>query len=438
MLHSINISRLLSLLLALPLLMAGATACDSSADGPVDNGEEPAARTSIGLYLTIPTLTDEARIARTPSLNPGEDGYDPGEGYENYIDLAGNDYRIYVFTPDNRLYTAVSNSDVDIVSYNFTQFSRIYGLSFPVDQDFFDRFDGKALKLVVLANWHNTYPEATQIGGSALADESQATTLDDLVNASQDEAGFMDYTPVTPSIAHDSRIPLYGVTEFTTVKLQNGLLTWLGDVRLLRALAKVEIYDRPDSDLKIESVSLSRFNTSLAKAPAKVKTTSDYVHNAYIADYVSTPTIPTRTDGNGSNFENSSPISLSQTDNGHFIVYVPEYRNLLSGTPRQDSERMRLVVRYAGEDPYYVDFKYYSYPPSTSSAKLGDYFDVLRNVWYQFEVNHSRYTFDVEVIEQPYSGVNLNPDFGLNRDEDGYLIDSDGNRLTDANGEWIK
>lgn len=469
---------LLALLLTIGVALAACSSPDEPTPAPDPAGPEP--QTRIGLYLNLPVLTDGATatsrslISRTPTDGPdGPASYDPGFGYENYIDLNGKDYRIYVFTPDNQLYTEVSTDSVDIVSWNFTQFSRIYGLSFPVDKNFHDRFNGQNLKLVVLANWHGVYPtnlhpmvpytsadgntsgsstggtSSSTGGNSSSASGSETasyTTLTDLVSCAEDAAGFMNckvtstgtaigstdiagnrYSPfpATAPLTHDTRIPLFGVTEFQTVNILTNLLTWLGNVDLLRAVAKIDVYDAPNTTAPISAVSLTRYNTALAKAPAGITSHGDYVHGSYNPDYANIPTIP----GSDYTYECADRIPLTKVDdhtspdNGHYIIYVPEYRNLASitkpsgstdtptGNPRQDSERARLVIQYPDRDPYYVDFKYYANSPN--GAKEGDHFNILRNYWYKFELNKILDHINVVVQMVPYAEVTLKPDFGL-------------------------
>lgn len=443
---------LLALLLTIGVALAACSSPDEPTPAPDPAGPEP--QTRIGLYLNLPVLTDGATatsrslISRTPTDGPdGPASYDPGFGYENYIDLNGKDYRIYVFTPDNQLYTEVSTDSVDIVSWNFTQFSRIYGLSFPVDKNFHDRFNGQNLKLVVLANWHGVYPtnlhpmvpytsadgntsgsstggtSSSTGGNSSSASGSETasyTTLTDLVSCAEDAAGFMNYTPVTPAISHDTRIPLFGVTEFQTINILTNLLTWLGNVDLLRAVAKIDVYDAPNTTAPISAVSLTRYNTALAKAPAGITSHGDYVHGSYNPDYVNTPTIPVRADGK--DCESRSPISLTPVDdtdspdNGHYIIYVPEYRNIesktaLTGTPRQDTERARLSLTFKDVGTCEIDFKYYNEPPANSGYRKGDHFNILRNYWYRFEVNKLPDGVVVQVV--PYAISSLKPGFGL-------------------------
>ena len=461
---------LLALLLTIGVALAACSSPDEPTPAPDPAGPEP--QTRIGLYLNLPVLTDGATatsrslISRTPTDGPnGPASYDPGYGYENYIDLNGKDYRIYVFTPDNQLYTEVSTDSVDIVSWNFTQFSRIYGLSFPVDKNFHDRFNGKNLKLVVLANWHGVYPtdlhpmvpytsadgntsgnstggtsSSTSGNSSASGSESATyTTLSDLVSYTEGAAGFMNckvsstgtavgstdiagnrYSPfpATAPLTHDTRIPLFGVTEFQTVNILTNLLTWLGNVDLLRAVAKIDVYDAPGTSAEIESVQLTRYNTALAKAPAGIASHGDYVHGSYNPDYANTPTIP----GSDYTYECADRIPITKVDapdspdNGHYIIYVPEYRNIesktaLTGTPRQDSERARLSLTFKDVGTCEIDFKYYNEPPANSGYKKGDHFNILRNYWYRFEVNKLPDGVVVQVV--PYAISSLKPGFGL-------------------------
>lgn len=405
--------------------------CCSSSDEPVDDKPSHDTKTSIGLYLTLPTLSSGELTSRTPTDGP----YDEGSNYENYIDITGQDYRIYVFVPgtngNDKLYCKIDNDSISVLSSIISPTHRSYGLSFSISKDFYDRFNGdiQGLKLLILANWRN-YPGETQDSGQNLSsiadgtDYSDATTLNDLLAYGENDAGFMKYGPFTPELTEDTRIPLFGIAQFKSVRLQNGMLTWLGDINILRAVAKIDVYDNPSTWAKIKNVSLTRYNTALAKAPANIYSQEDYMHGSYNPDYTQAPTVPLHL--NGDNCENSTEFMLTSTiyedKTKHFIVYVPEYKNLAEildssvdtpvGTPRKEAELARLKIEFEYfEKPYYVDFKYYN--DSDNGAKKGQHFNILRNHWYQFEINKSFEATDIELRVIPYAEIRLDPSFGL-------------------------
>lgn len=113
-------------------LMVGA--CSSAASDEPQPGPDSSREIvgTIGLYLNI---DGPASTSRTPGDGPeGNESYNPGAGYENYINPNGKDVRVYVYTPGaagtnavDRLYKEIT--DFTIVPYSFNEISRFYYLT---------------------------------------------------------------------------------------------------------------------------------------------------------------------------------------------------------------------------------------------------------------------------------------------------------------------
>ncbi|MCM1076725.1 MAG: hypothetical protein NC411_05130 [Bacteroides sp.] len=462
-----RLHRILPLLCMFLWILLPSCSDDTREPDPIGEEDDEIDMT-VGLYIDLPILSDgisnvssrAGAISRTPTDGPlGSGSYDPGKGYENFIDIDNGDYRIYIFTSDNRLYTQVDQPSIEISTIDYTDTSRTYGLRFPVDRTFYDRFNNGQLKIVVLANWYGEYPTNLKpiVGENAVENETDASTIADLVKSVDNTAvyaGYMKWDPQTPELTAETRMPMFGVNKFESIQLQNGLLTWLGTVDLIRAVAKIEVTDAPGTIAKMKGVQLSRYQTVLAKAPSGVDERGDYVHESYNPDYTRFPSIPgdNMNDKPDTYNESSAPIDLQRIDGpdgtGSFVAYVAEYRNLINitntsaDTPvasaaediRKDNERMRLIVNYEiinGEPvKYFIDFKYYK--DSKNGAKEGDFFNVLRNHWYKFEVNKKKEDISVITDVQPYAQIVLKPNFGLERDDDGNII------VRDSKGAIIK
>ncbi|MDE7407674.1 MAG: hypothetical protein K2M76_04575, partial [Muribaculaceae bacterium] len=280
-------------------------------------------------------------------------------------------------------------SDVEIVPLKSTPGSKTYEMRFKVNKAFYDIYNKGSFKLLMLANWYGSYPDGLVPG---------VTTLTDIVES---QAAVADYSEAWPALLSvSSRIPMFGIAQFDNVELRPmSLVVLQNKLHLLRALAKVEVFDSPTSEDEIQSVSMTRFNTRYSMAPAGVKHQDDYVKNNYDADYNSSLTIPAES-------ESDVPLSFSRTADGSFVCYVPEFRNI----GRDDNEKTRLLVTYPNGHTYYVDFKYYQNPPEGS--KVGDAFDLRRNYWYRYSLSHTR-DFDIEVVVVPYAETILDPNFGL-------------------------
>lgn len=369
-------------LVVVAMLSAALTACSSSSDEP-DMGGDYAGTCELGLYIKLGDAVGDLSRA-TP-----EGDYDPGEGYENYIHLTGDkpDYRVYLLDTSDRLIAEVADADVMLLSV--APGSKTYEMRFEVSEAFYDIYNNGSFKLLMLANWYGSYPTGLVPG---------ITTLPDIVESQASVADYLSAWPAMLSV--DSRIPMFGIVQFDGVALRPNSLTPLSNkLHLLRALAKVEIVDSPSSEDEIQSVSLTRFNTRYSMAPAGVNHQDYYVRNSYEDDYNSSLTIP-------SGSESDVPLAFSRNEDGSFVCYVPEYRNV----GRNDNEKSRLFVSYPDGSTYYVDFKYYQNPPAGS--QVGDPFDLRRNYWYRYSLSRTR-DINIEVVVVPYAETILNPDFGL-------------------------
>ncbi len=360
-------------------------ACASGEDVPVvPGGDEPgvAVEYTMGLYIS---LGDKTVSRATPT--DGE--YDPGAGYENYIDLTGEtpDMRLYLFDTADRYIGSLI--DPEIVPVSESPGSKTYQLTFNVDKTFAEKYSGGSFKLVMLANWGRVYPSAPVAG---------VTTIDDLVKSAE---AVKAYTPSPAVLTATDLIPMFGVVQFNNVILDPKVLVMLPEtLHLLRAYAKVEVYDADNSKDFISSVSLTRHSSRAYMAPHGVTHQDDYVKHKYDDDYVSTLTIPASS-------VNADPVTVRRAPSGSFIIYVPEFRNIGVSA----DERARLYVTYKDGNSFYVDFKYYNDPPAGFTK--GDPFDIRRNYWYKFAVNRQDFELIMSVDVMPYGEVILEPSFGI-------------------------
>lgn len=414
----------LLLVLACGLVACG---CSSDTDEP-QPGPDPAREVvgTLSLYLNMGDSFSASRssASRTPTDGPdGLDSYDPGSGYENYIDVS--DISLYAFngtstaegvTP-NTFYQKIPDLTLHPLYDVDGEIRRYYYISFPVTEEFKKHFETTDLKLVLLANWYGAYPAI-----------EEGATIEQLVTSAE---AVMDYKTMTPVVTADNRIPLFGVKNFggVTSGMTSGSVKWLDDINLLRALAKVEVYDDPESPIFIESAYITRYVTRLYKAPLGVKDESDYKTDSYASDYGPAPSIPAEPDNNYERLEKleMKPLTTAVPDGPrHFVIYIPEYKNI---GRTSDTERIRIEIHYEGlSDAKYVDFKYYNATPYLpNGAKVGDYFNINRNYWYQFSIHKDR---EVKVQVVPYAEVDLRPGFGLEvgknyvaiHDENGKII----------------
>lgn len=385
-----------TLYLVLVAIFASLTGCSSDSEHLIGGDGEGGGdddKLQISLRISIPLMSDSR--ANAYGIND----------YENAIDLNGKDYRVLLFSTDNKLLFSLDPSSFDIEENNSslpTPDCHSYILSAEVGKELIDYTD---LKLVLLANW-GTYPTM---------DEN--TTIDDL-------AGFVAEQQVSkdPSTTYEAsgiltpgdgkHIPMFGLKECSNLLWVNGMLTWAGDMWLLRAVAKIEVR-AAEGTPAIESVVLTHYNKRGTCAPMNVYEESQYV-NANKDDYkpLGHLTLP------GGNNDPGSPYSITPDENNVFTVYVPEYQILADPTqPKGElvDDFSRLQVRFKDLDyTYDVDFKYYTEDAAMDNhANVGDYFDIKRNYYYRYNLRLNKFDLLPEVRVIPYIETILNPDFGL-------------------------
>lgn len=206
------------------------------------------------------------------------------------------------------------------------------------------------------------------------------------------------------------------------------MISDLGTIHLLRAFAKVDVnikfVDFAETPV-VTSVSLTHSNSKGYKAPANVTKEEQYVTGSWLTDY--TPVnIP----------DDVTDISLTLTkdeNTGHYVAYVPEYRNAdANGNTIDNHSRIKINftigdIAVGGLDVEgYVDFRYSDNPPK--GVTPGQHFDIARNNWYKFNVTAKGkdIVWTVDVI--PFTSIELNPNYGLEREVfTGYIMGKDKN-----------
>ncbi len=364
--------RTLYAILAAALVAAAVASCSDREEPvvpPVPGSEE---FVEARLTITIPSINDETLLSRAPGAEA--DKYDAGSGYENFIDLDNADFAFYFFDSANKYVadlqvTSLLPEGGDARSKRYTLLGRVQGTLMT-----------QPVKVVALANWGGDYPERP-----ADIDELAARTY--------------AFTAERMKLSAENTIPLYGVTNIMTLTTNSLDMAELGTIHLLRAFAKVQVMASASSADEIESVVLTRHNTSGFCAPAGIYSQDAYVHNGdWSADYVNTPHIP-------AGVETTAELPFLEAADGSFIAYVPEYLNI----GRPESERAEMLVKFRNSAEVGVlEFKYYNSPSEPA-------FDLLRNYWYVFGVERTTVDLNLKVTVQvvPYGTVDLDPDFGL-------------------------
>ncbi|MDE6854516.1 MAG: FimB/Mfa2 family fimbrial subunit, partial [Muribaculaceae bacterium] len=206
-----------------------AASCSDSSDGPDDGtGTGSRAEVDAGFVITLSSGGVDRSGSRAPSEPEG--GYDPGAGYENYIDIDGGDFRFLFFDKDNRYTGTFDVTTIEQLSE--TKTSKRYYVAGNVAKEL---VDDKELKVLALANWRSYEYENGLTPG--------VTTIDDVCRQTY---AYHDFLPAGESLSAKNIIPLYGVTNLLSLTPSTTNRIDLGQINLLRAFAKIEVIRAED------------------------------------------------------------------------------------------------------------------------------------------------------------------------------------------------
>lgn len=406
-----------------------------------DSGNEAS---SMRIFLSMDSRSSE------------EDGFEDGVGYENFIDINNDNYRIYFFD---------CNDDTFIDT-----FKPVIHPSFSPDNDDIERglvFNGwlfpeigNKFKIVVLANWP-AYPAE----GTDFSLVKRQTTIRDLTTHVGSRFNALA-TPVDGGswLGKDRLMPFYGVRSFDLTETHGSSLDSDGcvlpgktidlsgfPIHLIRAMAKVEVFlDHPYASF--ESVEMSRINKQGFSAPFQSGDSwkfdwSDYYSESggWSGNYMRG--VHAVTDSGVSTL-GFTKVSDSVNKDGSvtlekWVAYMPEYSNHGvdpssvivrlkpssviggSGNLSSNSDRLRSEFFFTSNGEAPPEDKYAS--------------DIERNNIYRFKIGIDGATVDI----QPYTEQNLRFEFGLVRDDRGDLMilpipqrDENGNVVVE-NGDTV-
>lgn len=363
-------------------------------------------------FLAVFTLDLGDTAYGTTRATPTNGEYNPGSGLENFIDFSQKNFRCYLFGTDN---TFIKTLDaVSIQSFD----EKIYSIRLRLkDTEEVKKALTTGCRFVFLANWDSYADPVPGI-----------TTIAELCTAPPAK---FEFSQLKTLLSANNLIPMYGVKEFESGVqdfIDGKMISDLGTIHLLRAFAKVDVnikfVDFAETPV-VTSVSLTHSNSKGYKAPANVTKEEQYVTGSWLTDY--TPVnIP----------DDVTDISLTLTkdeNTGHYVAYVPEYRNAdANGNTIDNHSRIKINftigdIAVGGLDVEgYVDFRYSDNPPK--GVTPGQHFDIARNNWYKFNVTAKGkdIVWTVDVI--PFTSIELNPNYGLEREVfTGYIMGKDKN-----------
>lgn len=383
--------------LCLSALLCASVSCSKEMDAPdtpdVPSGEEM----TLHIGFKVPTRA-------------AAEGYEDGETDENYIDIAGGNYRIYFFdVNDNFIARFEPSGFIATEGSDYCHYS-VLGKAPDALVEHSNFF-----KMVVLANWPS-YPEnLNEDGEENLPLVGKETNIENICTADWAQYDCLTDDKKTPTaialnpfaVNPDERklMPFYGVHEYEDITFTPGQATLLEEpVTLLRAMAKVEVILETDDDLDLSfsSVAINRYNARGYCAPKDVFTQDDYDHGEnpdedYVKDLHLT--------NEGKNDEDEKELVCRSvrmwtdedgTRHEKWEAYIPEYKNIDVGST---CSCIKVKLDDVQTEPYTIFFANYDGGQTDNSDRL----NIERNNIYRFIVTVHDSRFKVNVQEWKYA-----------------------------------
>ncbi len=449
----ISVAILLGNLLSLSL-----SSCQADADAPT-----PTSKMSVS--FRVETRSGEQSDA---SSEPST-GYEEATKWENYINIANNDYRIGFFDDDNNCITRFIPEEITAVNTNTYTDYTLEG-KLPAILTLYSNF-----KIVVLANWEN-YPEMTtgtsldaiccptgsSSDGSPLG---QFKHFDDAIGysipTSTPESGETDDTRAEETEAEETPrryVPMYGVKEYKNVvfgfnKENDATVVSAGEfgpINMLRAIAKVEVvFETTDpytleTDLndptKSKPLYITNYNDYGYCAPEGAYSEEDYYHKDWNTDYwqghlhlvggknhseeTKTLAMTPMTVSNNNDDETDATEGGESTEKIVWVAYLPEYRNVALTSTTGDGKnpdcknaainnekitpaRIAVPLLRNGElHTSYIDFATYD---NDGELTPGSAINIERNNLYRFTITHVDQGLKWKVKALPWNGLKHDP-----------------------------
>ncbi len=310
--------------------------------------------------------------------------YQPGNYYENHIDIRKGDYRIYFFNENNVLINRFVPTIITpiYVSESYTSYN-FHGKA-PAGL-----VSGTTFKVVVIANW-GSYDDSSMVPGT--------TTIDDLCNASWAQFSMNEHI-----FSFTMKMPFFGVREYENqvfaVSDDGRPITLPQPVDLLRGMARVEVVvDAANSDfngMKLEEVYVDRYNSVGYCAPSGVTHQDDYVHNNWDLDYAESIHLVAGRRQEG-------PLNFRRTDDEEqetWMLYLLEYDH----HNNQDASDFTTINLKFDKSDIIFPIYFAKYTDGRTSNLATERFDIKRNNLYRFRVTADLLVFpEFSVYVDPF------------------------------------
>lgn len=423
----------------------------------------------------VPQLS--VTIAASGSSRSGTDGFEEGEGLENYLDITNiHSYRIYFFNSDNTYFDTFTPFNSNIDEESQSENVKYYHFWGAAPSGLPEKF-----KIVALFNWPEYPVEDSGIGTSsgAFVLHKGVTTINELCTSTFAQFSALTYPGEQGEwLDRDMKrlIPFYGVREYDIkdyvdaddlndkgeikggiridlCKKKNGDKA-ISSLPILRAMAKVEVI-LDDANLNFESVELVNVNPKGFCAPRNATTHDSYDHGYdWNKDFIRFVHLPWKDDSdkdvNASTTEIIGSLLMTRKSAAEkkWIAYIPEYLNNNVAKDTDCKIKVTLSKGNLSDDEWnkVKPEKKSQYIYFSPDGKQGnpDTYDIWRNNIYRFTISSMSFKMDVSAEIQPFAEQKLTFGFGLMRDSRGDLMvikiperDTQGEVKVDEKGDTI-
>lgn len=335
-----------------------------------------------GMRMTFAISAGHPDYSYTKASSYGAPSLEYGTEWESYVNMSGNDYVFYLFDADG-VFREILHVKNITSSDNITYVVEVEA-----------RNTYRNFTIVALANWRTGAWDMLSAGNSYPVLNVGSSTIDKIWN---DAAGLRVYDAGsrTFSPSSTSHIPLYGARTYS---LGNSAFTSeridLGNIYLIRSLAKIDVYVSADSGVTLNSVQLNCYSNCFHCAPVGMKAMDDEWDQA--TDETMNMNLIQ---------ESFSPSSIEFVkipgNDNLFRLYIPEYPNKRDDlTPSTISVSMTKDGIQRGGTIFFEGKK-------TGSSTTHTELNILRNNYYKFCITGIKdYVTETYFEVVPFDDVN--------------------------------
>jgi hypothetical protein len=336
--------------------------------------------------------TGETEVSNTRATY----SYAQGTGYENYVDPKNVEIVFYAGQCTNTAWNSWGTGSFVLKikpDWVWDLGAGKYRLIKVMTQDEMNKIGTSYYRVVILANWPNVSTNGNNLAnmgymGINTTNPSASTTPtgnDFFYRYGSTNEGYEEY--FTPSA--ETPIPMFGVKTVSGITFRKGKTAELGDIKLLRAMAKIEVI--ADESISISDVKLTKSNDKGMCAPIGM-----YVETSTPTEINIPGEIKVGTQYPPALLENL-PFKETYSGSGDYVIYVPEYRN--TGDIRDASAssvakvygESKITLKAKGKDSketqdVEVEFKIYD----DNGPKDNTEFNIIRNYHYIYKMYWSK------------------------------------------------